>query len=432
MPHPGLDEVKKVYASIKVDPVDLLHGKVRVHNKYNFIDLGFVHGTWTLDKDGKEIRHGDVAVGKLAPGATQDVDLGLAQPPSTPGAEYILTVTFRLAQKELWADEGHLISWDQFKVPFPSASVSTREVSEFPAVQIANVPGELVVSNAKFSVAIDELTGDISSYTLGGRDLLTAPLSPNYWRAPTDNDRGNSMHRRLGVWKLASENRYRTSLKSEQVAPGVVKISTSSNLPAGNAVQSYVYTIYGDGSIEVASYFDPGSQPLPELPRFGMQMRLLKSLRNVAWYGRGPQESYWDRKDGEPIGIYKSTVENMWFPYVEPQETGNHTDTRWVTFTDDKGFGFKAVAMPLLSFSAWPFRSSELDHEKWPVNQGHKHSAEVEDADDITVNLDYGQMGVGGDDSWGAPVHREFTLPATHYAYSFRLEPLEGSASGME
>ena len=155
-----------------------------------------------------------------------------------------------------------------------------------------------------------------------------------------------------------------------------------------------------------------------------MQMRVVGSLRNVEWYGRGPQENYWDRNLGAAVSIYKSKVDDMWFPYIEPQETGNRTDTRWVSFTDDQGFGVKAIGMPLLSFSAWPFRMSELEHEKAPVNIGHKHPSEINFSDDVTVNLDYRQMGVGGDDSWGAPVHKEFSLSPVAYAYKFRLEPI--------
>ena len=216
------------------------------------------------------------------------------------------------------------------------------------------------------------------------------------------------------------------SVKTEQAAPNVVKVTAMSKLAAGNATQSYVYTIYGDGSVDVDSSFKPGDTRLPDLPRVGMQMRVIPTLRNVEWYGRGPQENYWDRNLGAAVGVYKNTVDNMWFAYVEPQETGNRTDTRWVTFTDNEGFGLKAIGMPLLSFSAWPFRMSELEHEKEPVNIGHKHSAEIVPSDDITVNLDYRQMGVGGDDSWGAPVHKEFMLPATNYEYKFRLEPIRG------
>ena len=232
------------------------------------------------------------------------------------------------------------------------------------------------------------------------------------------------MPQRQGIWQLAGIHRVTTSVKGEQTAPSEIKVTVTAKLPAGVATQRYVYTIHGDGSVEIDSIFAPGDAPLPDLPRVGMQMRVIHALRHVEWYGRGPQENYWDRNLGAAVSIYEDSVDNLWFPYVEPQETGNHTDVRWVSFTDDQGLGLKATGMPLLSFSAWPFRMSELEHEKTPLNMGHKHSAEIVPSDDVTVNLDYRQMGVGGDDSWGAPVHKEFSLPAIRYEYKLLLEPV--------
>jgi beta-galactosidase len=425
-PHPGLIEVKKSYASIKAEAVDLAQGKIRIRNKYNFIDLGFVSAKWTLEENGRAIQSGDVAVGALAPGESKDIDIDWKQPALVPGAEYFVTVSFQLAEDTLWAVKGHVVAWDQFSVPFPVAPATSRNVENLPAIKLSEVPGELVVSNDSFSIAISTDSGSISSYNLGGRELLTAPLEPNFWRAPTDNDRGNHMPVRQGVWRMASLHRAEAQVKGEQIAPNIVKITATSKLAAGSATQTYIYTIHGDGSVEVDSTFHPGDHPLPDLPRVGMQMRVNGSLRNVEWYGRGPQENYWDRNLGAAVSIYKDKVDDLWFPYVEPQETGNRTDVRWVSFTDDQGVGLKAIGMPLLNFSAWPFRMSELQHEKTPVNLGHKHSAEIVGADDITVNLDYRQMGVAGDDSWGAPVHKEFTLPAVEYEYKFRLEPAGG------
>jgi len=423
-PHPGLTEVKKSYASIKVEPVDLVHGRVRIHNKYNFIDLGFVRGTWTLQENGKTLQSGDVPIETIAPGEAREVALDLKQPTPEPGAEYFLTVSFELAKDALWAPQDHVITWDQFKVPFEVPPGASRNVESLPAITLSEIPGELVASNDAVSIAISTDSGSISSYNVAGRELLTAPLEPNYWRAPTDNDRGNAMPQRQGVWQLASLHRIITNVKGEQVAPNVVKVTSTARLPAGGATQSYTYTIHGDGSVEIDSVFEPGNTPLPDLPRVGMQMRVIRALRNVEWYGRGPQENYWDRNLGAAVGIYKNDVDHLWFPYVEPQETGNRTDIRWVSFTDDQGFGLKATGMPLLNFSAWPFRMSELEHEKTPVNFGHKHSAEIVPSDDITVNLDVRQMGVAGDDSWGAPVHREFSLPSSRYEYKFLLEPV--------
>ena len=424
--HPGLSEVKKSYSSIKVEAVDLVNGKVRIRNKYNFLDLGFVHATWVLEENGKQIQSGDVPLSDIQPGTTKEVTLDLKQPSAEGGAEYFLSVIFTLAKDESWAPKGHVVSWDQFAVPFKAPETPSRKVDKLPGIKLAEVPDALVVSNENFSIGISKSSGTIDSYNLGGRELLTAPLEPNYWRAPTDNDRGNGMSKRQGIWQIAGPYRRTTSVKGEQVSPNVVKVTSVSTLPAGNSTQSYVYTIYGDGSVEVESAFKPGSGVLPDLPRVGVQMRVTGALQNVEWYGRGPQENYWDRNLGAAVGIYKNKVDNLWFPYIEPQETGNRTDIRWVSFTDDQGFGLKATGLPLLSFSAWPFRMSELEHEKAPANVGHKHPSEIVHSDDITVNLDYRQMGVGGDDSWGAPIHKEFSLPAAEYDYKFRLEPIAG------
>jgi beta-galactosidase len=426
--HPGLSEVKHSYAGIKVEAVDLLNGKIRIHNKYNFLDLGFVRGSWTLDENGKRIQSGELPIENLAPGTAKEVTLDIKPPAQKPGAEYFLTVSFTLAQDTPWAVRDHVVAWDQFEVPFTTSPAPARQTDNFPAVKLAEIPGELVISNDAFSIAIDRESGSISSYNVGGNEMLTAPLEPNYWRAPTDNDRGNGMPARQGIWQLAAVNRSPATVTANQVSPGTIKVTAVSTLPAGHSTQSYVYTIHGDGSIDIDSAFKPGESNLPDLPRFGMQMRVAGTLRNVEWYGRGPQENYWDRNLGAAVGIYKSKVDAMWFPYIEPQETGNRTDTRWVTFTDEKGFGFKASGMPLLSFSAWPFRMSELEHEKTPVNTGHKHPSEIVPSEDITVNLDDRQMGVGGDDSWGAPVHKEFSLPAVAYQYKFRLQPITASS----
>ncbi|MDR3740363.1 MAG: glycoside hydrolase family 2 TIM barrel-domain containing protein [Terracidiphilus sp.] len=426
-PHPGLTEVKKSYSSIKTEAVNLTAGKIRVHNKYNFATLGFVQGSWLLQEDGHTIQQGEVPVGELAPGASKELALDLHQPDLKPGADYLLTVSFALAKDSLWAPQGHVLAWDQFEMPNKVPALPQADDSKLPAVTLAEIPDHFVVSNPNFSVAVSLISGSIDSYNVAGHELLTAPLEPNYWRAPTDNDRGNAMIQRQGVWQMASLHRIplASAYKTEQPSPGVVRITTAATLAAGNATQTNVYTIRGDGSIQVDVRFDPGTAPLPPLPRFGIQARVSGELRNVQWYGRGPQENYSDRKLGAAVGIYNNTVENLWFGYVEPQETGNRTDVRWVTLTDSKGFGLKATGLPLLNFSAWPFRANELEHEKWPVNLGHKHSAEVEYSGDITLNLDYGQMGVGGDDSWGAPTHAEFMLPAVPYTYSFRLEPVQ-------
>lgn len=423
-PHPGLTEVKKSYQSIGIEPADLATGKIRIRNKYNFRDLSFVHGTWVLEENGKAIQNGAVPAVTIAPGEAKEVALGVKAPASlTPGAEYFLTVSYALANDTSWAAKGHVMAWEQFAMPYKSApaAVATTATS---ALNVSETSDAITVSNAKFTARFGKKTGVLESYEVAGTQLMTAALEPNYWRAPTDNDRGNGMPHRQAIWQDAAASRTVTSVKSEQVAPGIVKVTSAASVSAGNSAQQNVYTVHGDGTIDVESSFKAADTSVIDMPRFGMQMRIPNTLRKVTWFGRGPQENYWDRKLAAPVGLYTNTVDQMWFPYIEPQETGNHTDVRWVEFTDDKGVGMKATAMSLISFSAWPFRMSEIEHLKPPSTVGHRHPSEIAMSDDITVNLDYGQMGVGGDDSWGALEHREFRLPATEYKYAFRLEPV--------
>ncbi|HEX8337680.1 MAG TPA: beta-galactosidase small subunit, partial [Pyrinomonadaceae bacterium] len=257
--------------------------------------------------------------------------------------------------------------------------------------------------------------GSLEAYEFDGRPLVAGPLAPNFWRAPIDNDRGNQMAKRLGVWRTAAADRKVTRVSVERLGAGAARVTAEAALPPEGSKTRTSYTVYGCGVIEVESALTPAAGA-PELPRVGMQLLIPGEFRNVEWYGRGPHETYWDRRTGAAFGIYRSPVDELWTPYVEPQETGNRTDVRWVSFTDAAGAGLRAVGVPELYFSAWPFPMSELERAK--------HSAEIQMRREITVNLDHRQMGVGGDDSWGAQPHAEYRLPASPYVYRFRLEPV--------
>lgn len=425
-PHPGLSEVKKSYQNIKIEAVDLAAGKILIRNKYNYIDLGQFQGSWVLEENGKPVQHGDIAVGKLAPGETKEVTLPIQVPQAQPGKEYFLKVSFALAQDTLWAPKGYVLAWEQLSMPFSASGEPTYSAANAPEVKVNEADNAVTVTNSKFEVRIGKQNGALESYKVNGKEMLTAALEPNYWRAPTDNDRGNGMALRQGIWRDAASGRKVTSVSVKQLAPNQVQVTSEALLPAGDSVQRFVYTIYGDGAVEVESSFQSGNPELIDLPRVGAQMRIAGDLRKVSYFGRGPEENYWDRNLGTAVGLYSDQVDKMWFPYIEPQETGNHTDVRWVSFSNADGVGFRVIGLPTFYFSAWPFHMNEIEHSKAPF-VGHRHPSEIVMADDITVNLDYRQMGVGGDDSWGALQHVEYRLPATHYDYRFRLEPLSGN-----
>jgi len=258
---------------------------------------------------------------------------------------------------------------------------------------------------------------------MNGVELISSPLVPNFWRAPTDNDNGNRMAARQAVWRMAGPQRVVTEVKAQKKGDYAVEIIANCVLPAGMSSQTISYIVYGNGDVVIKNVFKAGMD-LPNLPRFGMQMTIPPGYQNLTWYGRGPHESYWDRKSGAAVGRYTGQVKDLLHPYIRPQECGNRTDVRWLTLTDENGAGWLAVGYPVLSVSAWPFSQDDLERAE--------HTFDLQQRRAITVNLDLQQMGVGGDNSWGARPHAQYTLPATFYSYSFRLTPLSGEEKSLE
>jgi beta-galactosidase len=418
-PQPELEEVKKVYQFIKVEPADLSAGRVRVRNKHLFADLSYAEGSWELAEDGRVIQRGRLPRLRTAAGQAEEVELpGLKRPSPVPGREYFLKVSFALAADTPWAKRGHVVAWDQFAMPYGGREAAPGRVAPdtAPDISVKETADAVVLTGPSLLARIGKASGALEAYEVHGRPLLAGPLAPNFWRAPIDNDRGNQMAKRLGVWRTAAAERKVTKVSVERLGPGAARVTVEAALPPEGSRTRTSFTVYGDGHIEVESELAPAAGA-PELPRVGMQVLIPGEFRHVEWYGRGPQEAYWDRKTGAAVGIYRSTVDELWTPYVEPQENGNRADVRWVTFTDAAGAGLRAVGLSgSINFSAWPFRMSELERAK--------HSAEIQMSREITVNLDHMQMGVGGDDSWGAQPHKEYRLPATNYVYKFRLEPV--------
>jgi beta-galactosidase len=179
--------------------------------------------------------------------------------------------------------------------------------------------------------------------------------------------------------------------------------------------------VYGTGDVLVANCFTPGRANLPDMARFGMTMTLPREFDRMEWLGRGPHESYWDRKTGAAVSRYSGTVMEQYYPYIRPQENGNKSDVRWVALRNKEGYGLLAVGMPLLSVSAHHFTIDDFDPGE---EKAQRHPNELVPQDLVTLNLDYKQMGVGGDNSWGARPHREYSLPVRVYSYSFRLRPI--------
>ncbi len=420
-PNPHLHEVKKVYQSIKVEPVDLKTGRVRVRNKYDFTNLGRFTGTWEVQANGDTIADGELPPIEVAPQESAEITIPYDLPAPKAGVEYWLTVTFALSQDMVWAEAEHVVAWDQFALPVDVPTLPGLDLERIPALTVDESQGTIVViKGSNFSATINTESGALVSYLWKGQELLASPLFPNFWRVPIDNDVGNGMPGRQGIWREAGPNCSAKDISVESKGDKAVAVTVHFAVGETESSLETTYTVYGSGDVVVQAYFEPGKKELPDLPRFGMQMAVPKQYNHVQWYGRGPHESYWDRKTGAAYGRYTADVESLIHAYIRPQENGNRSDVRWAGFTDDRGDGFLVVGMPEFDFSAWPYSITDLETAT--------HDYQLTRRDFITINVDYKQMGVGGDNSWGALTHKEYTLPPQKYAYAFRISPVTRGA----
>ena len=422
-PNPHLNEVKKVYQNIKVSELDALAGSFEVLNKNVFIDLSDYRLVWQLTEDGREIQAGEISELVAGPGENVAVLLDFNEPDSMPaGAEYFVRIGFELKEEKRWAGSGYELAWDQFAVPFNSG-VSVDDRVSGNSLSYATVDGQLVVSGDSFSVAFGVDSALMESLVYDGSEYIVSPLRPNFWRVPTDNDNGNGMSGRQGMWKYAADNTVLADMTVYDVGADVIVVESTSYMNGEeSAIMHLDYNISGDGVIGVSCSIDPNSS-WPDLPRFGMQMEVAGSLSNVSWLGDGPHECYWDRQTSGAVGLYSMDVENLVHEYVRPQENGNRTNVRWFTVLDDNATGLlvKDDWGGLLNFSVWPYTMAALEQAT--------HVNELVRSGNMTVNIDYGQMGLGGDDSWGALPYSQYRLYSQPYSYSFKIMPI---GSGRE
>lgn len=429
-PEPEYFEVKTVYQNIEVEPIDLTEGIICVRNKYDFLNLDFLDISWELTADGIVNQKGKLPKMSLPPKQVQRVRISFKNPELVPGTEYWIKIIFSLKEDAKWAKKNHVVAWEQFRLNFDVPSVQAEDVSKIPYLKLEEQENEYIIKGRNFSITFGKASGVIESFNYKGKPLIVSPLIPNFWRVPVDNgiecqwDHDTmtpvgGMPIRLGVWKRAGQERKVRTVTVKQTKPQVIHVFTHGVLPPGDTDYYCIYTVFGSGDVIVENQILPENLKVPELPRIGMQMTIPGEFNTMVWYGRGPHESYWDRNTGAAVGLYSGFVEELIHNYVRPQENGNRTDVRWVAFTNESGAGLLAVGMPLLYVSAWPYTMDDLEQAK--------HIHELPRRDNITVNLDYKQMGIGGDDGWTekARPHPEYRLPLKKYNYSYRLQPYE-------
>ncbi|HEX6973774.1 MAG TPA: glycoside hydrolase family 2 TIM barrel-domain containing protein [Vicinamibacterales bacterium] len=425
--HPGLRAIKYVYRYLHASPVDLTAGRISVKNWYDFQNArDIARGSWTVTANGRVISSGDLPDLDIA--ARQQREYTIAWPSITPepGVEYFLNVRFTTRADSPWSRAGHELGWEQWKLPIAAPPAipapSTAPLQMSPA-------GNLVrFSGPDFALIFDRLHGTIASYTYGGVTLLERGPLPDFWRAVTDNDWGAwkslASNARtnpaidIWPWRSAASSWTITVLDVRRVDASTAQVDITAELPTVGATYAIAYTIRGDGEVTVAPSYTPGSRTLAMMPRFGTTLVVAPGLERLAWFGRGPLETYSDRQF-EPVGVYSSTVAEQFVDYSRPQENGNKTEVRWVRLTNADGVGVEVAGEPLLSVTASHVTAEDLE--------AASYSFQLPARPQIFLNVDLAQMGVGGIDSWSRNAYPldAYRLPADKsYSYRYRIRPV--------
>lgn len=424
--YPKYWEVKKVHQPVAIAALNLKPTKatLKLTNRNAFLNLTNYAGRWTLTSNQRgELQRGELASLDCAPGRHVAVTVPLRAEKLMSGEELWLRVSLQTRADELWAKAGHEVAWAQFVLGRGPASKTESKAGA--PVELSDVGGVVKVSGTNFSATFNRKAGTLVSLRFNDRELLAADAAAGpqaqLFRAPVDNDRG------FGKWLardwrdagLSNLVRSVSGFDIARVSAGEVRITTVSSNVA-NGVAGYrlksVWTIRGDGSLEMENEFVPFGALPPALARVGLVMPLAKEFTQLRWQGRGPWESYVDRQSSADFGVWNSTVAQEYFPYVRPQDSGNHEATRWLALTDASGFGLKVTASEApFAFSALNYSASDL--------AARKHHHELEPRPEVFLSLDAKMSGLGNG-SCGPGVLAKYAVSPTNYTLHLKFSPV--------
>ncbi|MEN9354971.1 MAG: hypothetical protein RL318_2296, partial [Fibrobacterota bacterium] len=422
IPDPEAWEVKHQYASIQVKGVDLAKGVVAIENRFNFSNISEYEAIWELKEDGKAIQTGTLPASSLdiTPLTTKNVTVPFTSPTLRPGAAYHLDLDFRLKANASWGKAGHSVAHAQFALPLAVPRPPKIDLTGLPKLTTTQANGLVNLSGPGFAAVFDPKKGTLTSYTLGTLQVIKEGPVPNFWRAPTDNDRGNGMAARTGKWQNAGRDRVVTKSTVTTVSATETRIDLSLNLPnAGSSSMTMAWTFYGTGDVLIDYTLVPDAT-MAEIPNVGTFLTIPEGFETLQWLGRGPHENYIGRNRSSHTGRYSLKVDSTITLYPELNETGQRTDVRWAALTNAAGLGLLAVGSPLMEINAQHHTPAQLTATRYPwdlTRQG-----------DITFRIDLRQMGLGGIDSWGSkPLDAHMNFAKNSYKHSFRLSPIKAA-----
>lgn len=435
IPHTGLVEYKKVLDPVQVDAVDLKTGKVKLTNRYAFANLDRLLGTWNVTCDGQVVQDGTFPTLNVPPRKEKTFTLPYTLPTNRQGENgiYHLNLSFRLARNFPWAPRGFEIGSTQLELPVKAKAPAILAQAALPELRGCETPNTITVQGsgmAEQKIVFCRQRGTIASWNYQGLELINAGAGPilNAWRAPTDNDRHI-----VTKWRAAGLDRLvqRTAaVKLEQLAPQACRVTIEAVLGAAALVPAfyctYTYTLLGSGDVVIQTRIKPRAE-LSYLPKIGLQLRLAGVLNNLAWFGRGPHESYCDRKESTPVGLYQGTVQQQYVPYVKPQENGNKTDVLWATLTNVRGMGLLASTLPgrtwgvVDTVTAGGLNVSANHYTTQGFAQA-MHTPDLKRLDLTELNLDYAVGGLGSNSCGPEPLDKYRLILNEEVTFTVRLK----------
>lgn len=427
-PQPSLQQLKKSHQPVGVTAADLANGEVRITNHLHFATLNTLDATWELQADDEVIEEGSLSP-DIAPDESAVVSVPFDKPDLEPGVEYWLTLRFRTTQDTKWADAGQQLAFDQLKIPFDVPEPATVQIDELPELSVSDDGKQVTVAGDGFEYVFNRDQGTLTSGSYSGTEVVSAGPLLDFFRAPIQNE--------IQGWGAAeSDEWYAIGLDALQHEVESVDVTQPDDSVVHIAVESFVsgsgsdagfdtryrYKILGSGDILLGVAVDP-NQALVDaishwLPRIGVTMDVPNTLDQFEWYGRGPHETYPDRKWGAEVDVYTGSVADQFVPYQPPSDNGNKTDTRWAALTNDDGVGLASFGQPKLNVNLNQYENlAEADHVY-----------ELEEKNDVTtVHLDHAVTGVGG-----TPVQTlsQYQVDVEPMTFLFRLRPFEGKRTG--
>lgn len=412
-PDPGAYEIKKGYQYILFTSNNISNGKLSIENLYDFTNLDQYSFKWELISNGKVVKDATFEL-NLAPHAKKEIKLNLPLLKAIAGTEFYLNVYAYRKTESPMLPIGFEVAKEQFKY---SGDFFAKPQSQEAKLKVQTLANKLVFDAGLVHGEFDIKTAKFTSYTIGNGHSFTNFPEPYFWRAPTDNDFGNKMPEKLGVWRSAHENKQlmNVNIVKQTDSGQLIRV----NYQLNNIAVPYLvdYLINNDGSVKITATMDMAGRDLPELPRFGMRTELADKFGNLTYYGRGPFENYSDRNLASFVGLYIDKVENQFYKgYIRPQENGNKTDVRWLTLTDELGRGIKIEGLQPINFTAINHATEDLDPG---LTKKQQHPTDLPERKRVYLSIDLQQRGVGGDTSWGAYPHRPYRLIAKKYSYSY-------------